>query len=444
MAAANTDKFRKKKNLFSTTLNGGIESDSTSLTCNSLSGVPTDTAVTMTIDRVDANGTSTPTKREDFTGVVSGSNVTNLLRGEGATTAQAHANGAVVEITWETETWNDAVDGILVGHNQDGTHKSGSVLTLPQINDTSSDHQYVFAVSELAADRTVTLPILTGNDEFVFKDEAQTLTNKTLTSPTINTPTITGLSASGAALTSPKITTGINDADNNELIKVTATASAVNEITLANAATTANPTITASGGDDNISILIAGKGTGGVKIGSGTVAATDILDEDTMSSDSATALATQQSIKAYVDTAAAARDKARAYRNGSQTISNNTFTKIQLNAESYDVGSRFDSTTNYRFVAGSTGYYLVVANIHWASSADQKNYQIHIYVNNATHAQQILHTSGTGDFNQSISDIVYLETNGYVELFGFQNSGGDINVGGGDSSRTYMSVAKLL
>jgi hypothetical protein len=42
------------------------------------------------------------------------------------------------------------------------------VLTTPQINDTSADHQYVFAVSELAADRTVTLPLLTGNDTFVF------------------------------------------------------------------------------------------------------------------------------------------------------------------------------------------------------------------------------------------------------------------------------------
>jgi len=224
MAAANTDKFRKKKNLFSTNLNGSITDSDTTLTADSLSGVPTDTAVTVTIDRVDANGTSTPSYREDVTGVVSGSTVTNLLRGEGATTAQSHADNAVIEITWETETWNDAVDGILVGHNQDGTHKSGSVLTLPQINDTSSDHQYVVAVNELAADRTVTLPLLTGNDEFVFKDHAVTMANKTLTSPVINTG----------------------------------------------------------------------------------VSGTAVLDEDTMSSDSATKLATQQSIKAYVDTKAPA------------------------------------------------------------------------------------------------------------------------------------------
>ena len=35
--------------------------------------------------------------------------------------------------------------------------------------------------------------------------------------------------------------------------------------------------------------------------GTGSVTVTDILDEDTMASNSATALATQQSIKAYVD-----------------------------------------------------------------------------------------------------------------------------------------------
>ena len=44
----------------------------------------------------------------------------------------------------------------------------------------------------------------------------------------------------------------------------------------------------------------------GLKIGSSTVTANDILDEDTMITNSATALATQQSIKAYVDSQVAA------------------------------------------------------------------------------------------------------------------------------------------
>jgi len=54
------------------------------------------------------------------------------------------------------------------------------VLTTPQIEDSNSSHQYVFAVSDLSADRTVTLPLLTAADTFTFDGFAATLTNKTL------------------------------------------------------------------------------------------------------------------------------------------------------------------------------------------------------------------------------------------------------------------------
>lgn len=52
------------------------------------------------------------------------------------------------------------------------------VLTTPQLNDTSSDHQYITGVSELAADRTVTMPLLLGNDTYVFASHIQELSNK--------------------------------------------------------------------------------------------------------------------------------------------------------------------------------------------------------------------------------------------------------------------------
>ena len=64
------------------------------------------------------------------------------------------------------------------------------------------------------------------------------------------------------ALTTPAITTGINDVSVNEILNFTATGSAVNEITLANAATGSNPTITPSGDDTNVGLNIAPKGTG--------------------------------------------------------------------------------------------------------------------------------------------------------------------------------------
>jgi hypothetical protein len=63
---------------------------------------------------------------------------------------------------------------------------SQAVLFSPRIQDTSQDHRYIFGVSELAADRTVTLPLLLANDTFVFQAFSQTLTNKTLTDPTLN------------------------------------------------------------------------------------------------------------------------------------------------------------------------------------------------------------------------------------------------------------------
>lgn len=63
---------------------------------------------------------------------------------------------------------------------------SQPVLFSPRIQDTSQDHRYIFGVSELAADRTVTLPVLGADDTFVFLAAEQTLTNKTLTNPTLN------------------------------------------------------------------------------------------------------------------------------------------------------------------------------------------------------------------------------------------------------------------
>ena len=73
-------------------------------------------------------------------------------------------------------------------------------------------------------------------------------------------------------LTSPKIGTSILDTNGNELFKLTATSSAVNELTYANAATGNAPTFTASGGDDNIGINFAPKGTGTVQIAGADIA----------------------------------------------------------------------------------------------------------------------------------------------------------------------------
>ena len=83
--------------------------------------------------------------------------------------------------------------------------------------------------------------------------------------------TLTGTETlTNKTLTSPKIGTSILDTNGNELFLLTATGSAVNELTYANAATGNGPTFTASG-ETNVDININPKGTGVLKSGTAAV-----------------------------------------------------------------------------------------------------------------------------------------------------------------------------
>jgi hypothetical protein len=99
----------------------------------------------------------------------------------------------------------------------------------------------------------------------------QTLTNKTLTSPTINDPIINE----------------INDTNGNEEIIFTTTTSAVNELTIANAATGNNPNITASGSDANIGINLTPKGVGEITF-NGTGKIQQVLEKVTVTNTATT------------------------------------------------------------------------------------------------------------------------------------------------------------
>jgi hypothetical protein len=78
-----------------------------------------------------------------------------------------------------------------------------------------------------------------------------------------NEVTLTGTQTlTNKTLTAPKIGTSILDTGGNELFLLTATGSAVNQLTYNNASTGNNPTFTASGGDTNIGLNLVPKGTG--------------------------------------------------------------------------------------------------------------------------------------------------------------------------------------
>jgi len=131
MSASSTDLFKKAARKWVGQVGAGGVSDSSVATIplSSATGLPTDTAVEIVIDRVDSSGTKTPALEETIVGVVSGSNLVTCTRGvEG--TAQAHLAGAVVEVLITADMWNDVIDGFVVEHSQAGVHSNALVTTL--------------------------------------------------------------------------------------------------------------------------------------------------------------------------------------------------------------------------------------------------------------------------------------------------------------------------
>lgn len=203
------DQLRKYKSLYSSTANTFGIGTGVTITPASVVGLPTDTEINLTFDRVDSSGTATPSKLERIIGTVSGGNLavrTSPASGRGAdsTTEQAHTS-PVVEMVWNAKDLNDLIEWALGEHNQDGTH--GAVT----------------------ADSVTSTGVVTGSHF--------------------------DLAASGA----------LRDANNNELLAFVQTASAVNEVKVSNAATGGNPVVEANGGDTNISLDLKGKGTGTVR-----------------------------------------------------------------------------------------------------------------------------------------------------------------------------------
>jgi hypothetical protein len=137
---------------------------------------------------------------------------------------------------------------------------------------------------------TVQFKYITGSgDSFTFAgtnkgDAVVFATGNDGTNPDIYTlpagdVTLTGTQTlTNKTLTAPKIGTSILDTNGAELLLLTATSSAVNEITLANAATGNGPILSATG-ETNVDINLNPKGTGVLKSGA---AAVNIAGKETM------------------------------------------------------------------------------------------------------------------------------------------------------------------
>ena len=196
---------------------------------------------------------------------ISGGYTTQSIAGGAQTTALSVSDGAT---------------GATLSHRMiefTGTITGNQIVTIPLDVQT-----FYFLRNSTSGAYTVQFKYASGSgDSFTFSatDKGDALVFATAndgTNPDIDTlpagdVTLTGTQTlTNKTLTSPAIGTKISDTNGNELLNLTATSSAVNEFTLANAATGNGPILSATG-ETNVDINLNPKGTGVLKSGSAAV-----------------------------------------------------------------------------------------------------------------------------------------------------------------------------
>jgi hypothetical protein len=140
-------------------------------------------------------------ERTDFTFASTFASSAMRIANPGGTFYYTFAGSAIAAnrvVTLPLLTGDDTL--VAEAHTQTLTNKTltSPVLTTPQINNPGLTFQYVFAGSAIVADRTVTLPLLTAGDTFVFEAFAATLTNKVLGSTTTISAAVKGNTAASS------------------------------------------------------------------------------------------------------------------------------------------------------------------------------------------------------------------------------------------------------
>jgi hypothetical protein len=126
-----------------------------------------------------------------------------------------------------------------------------------------------------------------------------------------------------------------------------------------------------------------------------------------------------------------------------QSVADQSFEKVKLDAEKFDTLSEWDTSTS-RFTALNDGYYQVNAKVHWTTSVDSSIYALYVLKNSGQVEMARSDVLAAGDNRVSlfVSNLVYLDAGDYLEMWVYQGSGEAEEIRA-DSSFTYFSIASL-
>ena len=138
-----------------------------------------------------------------------------------------------------------------------------------------------------------------------------------------------------------------------------------------------------------------------------------------------------------------------AYLGSDQTITDNTFTKIEFNTEVFDSDGTYDNSSNYRFTPGVAGKSMISTMVRAQGGSDntlRKN-ETAIYKNGSLLASSIMNTLDSEE-HQTASGLVNIidshDDNDYYEVFCKADVASGTVHAEADAKGTWFSAFKLI
>lgn len=133
----------------------------------------------------------------------------------------------------------------------------------------------------------------------------------------------------------------------------------------------------------------------------------------------------------------------RVWLSANQSMPSTAWTKVEVDTVEFDTTGDWDAG-NLRYVASEAGYYIACLGLYYVNIPNAKEVQGIVKITGAYHSPYSRLSSGAvADYLITLNDIIHLDVNDWVEIWGFHTSGANRDVKGAGIYRTWMSLHKL-